>query len=159
MIRALQAAFWLRYPVRGLGNVPLNLVGLTCLGLLGFGNAGFWFAGLGLETIYLASLATNPRFQRYARAQELIEQGVDVEAKRHALLQQLPHVDKLAIERLSAKCRRIESIQSHDDVVLQSRRCATCNGTWLLLARWHVLAATPRPINHAHADRDTGAGF
>jgi hypothetical protein len=146
MIRALKAAFLLRYPVSGLGSVPLNLLGLACFGVLGFGNAGFWFAGLGLETIYLASLATSPRFQRWANAQALVQKSVDVTARRQALFQQLTEPDRLAIERLAGKCGRIESLwRSKDDVVLQSNEEALRDLQWvylkLLLARRHVLGS------------------
>jgi hypothetical protein len=143
MIRALKAAFLLRYPVRGLGEVPVNLVGLACLGLLGLGNAGFWFAGVGLETVYLVSLATNWRFQRWVNARASMETSEEIEATREALLQQLAQADKVALERLAGQCRRVESLwRAQDDVVLQSNEQALRDLQWvylkLLLARQHV---------------------
>jgi hypothetical protein len=143
MTRALKAAFLLRFPVRGLGDVPLNVIGVACFGLLGFGNAGFWFAGLGLETLYLASLATHPRFQRWAEVQGQSQQSFDVEAKRQALLEQLAPADQAAVQRLSARCRRIEALwEAHDYVVAQSNRQALHDLQWLYvklqLVRQHV---------------------
>jgi hypothetical protein len=143
MIRALKAAFLLRFPLRGLGEVPLNLIGVACFGLLGFGNAGFWFAGLGLETLYLASLATHPRFQRWAEVQGRSQEQVDVEAKRESLLQQLAPADQAAVQRLSALCRRIEALwETHDYFVAQSNRQALRDLQWLYLklqiVRQHV---------------------
>lgn len=146
MIRALKAAFLLRYPIKGLGQVPVNLVGLACCGLLGFGNPGFWFAGIGLETAYLATLATNWRFQRWANAQARVRETVDVDGKRLALFQQLSQPDKLVMERLTRKCRRIETLwRSNEDVVLQSNEEALRDLQWvylkLLLARQHVVGS------------------
>src|SRR5262245_50108036 len=121
MFRALRAAFLLRYPVPGLGDVPVNLVGLACLGLLGLGNAGFWFTGIGLETLYLVSLCTNLRFQRWVVAQNRTETSGVIEVKRRALREQLNQDDNATLERLSEKCTRIESLwRAHDDVVLHS---------------------------------------
>jgi hypothetical protein len=146
MIRALKAAFLLRYPVKGLGAVPINLVGLACFGVLGFGNAGFWFAGIGLETAYLATLATNWRFQRWVNAQERLRQAGDVDEKRLTLAKQLTQSSRLALERLAGKCDRIESLwRVHDDVVLQSNQDALRDLQWvylkLLLAKQHVLGS------------------
>src|SRR5262245_42614638 len=144
MIRALKTAFFLRFPVQGLGDVPLNLIGLACLGLLGFGNHGFWFAGLGVETLYLATLASNPRFQRYVNAQAHKQVTVDVEERRRALVAGLPQADKLALQRLMGKCERIESLwQSEGDLALQTSEHALRDLQWwyvkLLIARQHVL--------------------
>jgi hypothetical protein len=146
MLRALKTAFLLRYPVPGLGDVPVNLVALGCLGLLGFGNAGFWFAGIGLETAYLATLATNWRFQRWVDAQAHVQQDDDLGAKRAALLDQLTPTDRKASERLSAQCQRILSLwRSRQDVVLYSNEQALRDLQWahlkLLIARQHVLGS------------------
>jgi hypothetical protein len=146
MMRALKAAFFLRFPIRGLGDVPLNLIGVASLGLLGLGNHGFWFAGVGLETLYLASLASNPRFQRWASAQAHLQQNVDVEAKRRALVAQLPDADRTAMQRLSQKCDRIESLwRAQEDVILQTNDHTLRDLQWLylklLIARQHLLAS------------------
>jgi len=146
MIRALKAAFFLRYPIAGLGAVPINLIGVACFGLLGFRNHGFWFAGAGLETAYLATLATNWRFQRWVNAQASFEESGDVEAKRLALLKQLAPPDRLAMERLSGRCDRIVSLwRAHDEVVVQSNLGALRDLQWvylkLLLAKRHLLGS------------------
>jgi hypothetical protein len=63
MFRYLRAAFTARPRIPGLGAVPLNLLGLAGFGILGLANPAFWFLGLGLETAYLFSLASNARFR------------------------------------------------------------------------------------------------
>jgi hypothetical protein len=158
MIRALKAAFLLRYPIPGLGAVPVNIVALACLGLLGLGNAGFWFAGAGLETLYLATLVSYPRFQRWADAQALIEDTIDVEARRRELVSQLPDADRAAMLMLSSKCERIESLwRSQEDVVLQSSDRALRDLQWLylklLIARHHVVASESE-VDEAQLLRD-----
>ena len=146
MKQALKAAFFLRYPIAGLGEVPINLIGLACFGVLGFGNPGFWFAGAGLETAYLAALATNWRFQRWANAQASALETSDVDARRLALVKQLIQVDRLAMERLAGKCDRIESLwRAQDEVVAQSNLAALRDLQWvylkLLLAKQHLLSS------------------
>jgi hypothetical protein len=146
MMRVLKAAFWLRYPVPGLGGVPVNLVGLACLGLLGFGNPGFWLAGLGLETTYLALLATNPRFQRWAEIDARSSDREDLDAKRRTLLQQLTSDDQRAIAHLSDRCARIEALwRSHEDSLFPGNEQTLRDLQWtylkLLIARQHVLGS------------------
>ena len=145
MIRVLKAAFWLRYPVPGLGRVPLNLVGLACLGLLGLGNPGFWFAALGLETTYLAALATNPRFQRWAEIEARSSDHEDLEAKRQALLQQLAPADRRTMARLADQCARIEALWRSRESVFPSNQQTLRDLEWtylkLLIARQHVLGS------------------
>jgi hypothetical protein len=146
MIRALKAAFFLRYPIQGLGAVPINLIGLACFGVLGLGNYGFWFAGAGLETAYLVALATNWRFQRWVNAQASFQETPDVEAKRLSLFKQLAQSDRLAMERLAGKCDRIVSLwRAHDEVVVQSNLAALRDLQWvylkLLLAKQHLLGS------------------
>ena len=145
MIRALKAAFWLRYPVPGLGRVPLNLVGLACFGLLGLGNPGFWFAALGLETTYLAALATNPRFQRWAEIDARSSDDGDLEAKRQTLLQQLAPPNQRTMAHLSDQCVRIEALWRSHDSVFPSNQQTLRDLQWtylkLLIARQHVLGS------------------
>ena len=63
MFRYLSAAFVARPRIPGLGQVPVNLIGLAGAGILGLANPAFWFLGLGLEVAYLFGLASNRRFR------------------------------------------------------------------------------------------------
>ncbi len=69
--RYLLAAFGWKVPVRGLGHVPLNLLGVIIFGVLGLVNPGFWALGLGVEVTYLAWLGSNERFQKLVLALHL----------------------------------------------------------------------------------------
>jgi hypothetical protein len=146
MLRALKAAFLLRWPVKGLGDVPVNVLALTSLGLLGFGNPGFWLAGLGLETLYLATLTTNRRFLRWVAAQDKVEEGSAVELKLQALVDQLGPENKRAMNRLDDQCIRIESLwRAGDEFQLETNQQALRDLKWLylklLIARQHLLSA------------------
>jgi hypothetical protein len=148
MLQALKAAFWLRVPVAGLGAMPLNLVALACFGVLGFGNHGFWPLGIGLETIYLTTLATHPRFQRYARGAAALQQAGDVESRWRPLIAQLQPDGRGAVDLLMEQCRRVETLWQAQDtsslLVGQNLR-ALRDLQWLylklLIARQHVTGA------------------
>src|SRR5262249_29135171 len=115
MLRALKAAFLLRWPVKGLGDVPVNAVALTCLGLLGFGNPGFWLIGVSLETVYLATLVTNRRFLHWVAAQDKVTEDGTVASKVRALVDQLQPDGRRSLDRLNAQCDRIESLWRSSD--------------------------------------------
>jgi hypothetical protein len=143
MLRALKAAFLLRWPISGLGDVPINLVAIASLGVLGFGNPGFWLAGIGLETLYLATLTTNRRFLRWVDAQDKTLETDTVEEKRRALIQQLTPPDRQMLDRLTERCDRIESLwRQGDDFLLESNQQALRELQWyylkLLIARAHL---------------------
>jgi hypothetical protein len=75
-----------------------------------------------------------------------METSEEIEATREALLQQLAQADKVALERLAGKCRRVESLwRAQDDGVLQSNEQALRDLQWvylkLLLARQHVMSS------------------
>jgi hypothetical protein len=146
MLRALKAAFFLRWPVKGLGDVPVNVLALTCAGVLGLANPGFWFAGLGLETVYLATLATNQRFLRWVAAQDKVVEEGSVAEKLRALTNQLAPDDRRAMDQLNDQCRRIESLwRSGDEFQLETNQQALRDLEWLylklLIARAHLRGA------------------
>src|SRR5262245_18429791 len=89
MLRAIKAAFLLRWPIKGLGYVPVNVVALACLGALGFGNHGFWLAGTGLDTLYLPMLVSNRRFLNWVAAQDKVVEDGSVARKLKTLVDQL----------------------------------------------------------------------
>jgi len=146
MFRALKAAFLLRWPLKGLGDVPVNVLALASLGLLGFGNPAFWFVGLGLETVYLATLTTNRRFLRWVAAQDKVVEDGSVAQKLQTLVNQLAADDRRAMDRLNGQCHRIESLwRSGDEFQLETNQQALRDLEWLylklLIARQHLRSA------------------
>jgi len=146
MFRAIKAAFLLRWPIKGLGDVPINVLALACLGVLGFGNPGFWLAGVGLETLYLATLSSNRRFVNWVDAQEKVIEDSTVSQKLHALLDQLAPENRRSMDQLNQRCGRIETLwRSSDELQLGSNEQALRDLQWvylkLLIARQHLLNA------------------
>jgi hypothetical protein len=66
----LKAAFLAGPEVRGLGRLPVNVLGVSAFAALGFLNPGFWLLGLAGEAVYLFGLTTHPRFRKYVEAQQ-----------------------------------------------------------------------------------------
>jgi hypothetical protein len=63
-----KAAIVWKVPVKGLGNLRLNLAGLAVVALAGVLHPGFWLLGLALELVYIVSLAGNERFRTLVQA-------------------------------------------------------------------------------------------
>jgi len=95
----LSEAFHLRYPLPGLGALPVNKMGLAGAIALGLLNPGFWFLGAGMEVCYLWMLSTDPRFQKYIQSKRLnlIEQD-----KAIRINEMVRTLDKPSVARLEA---------------------------------------------------------
>ena len=170
MLRAIRAAFLLRWPVKGLGDVPVNLVGLACLGALGIGNHGFWLAGAGLETLYLATLVSSRRFLNWVAAQDKVVEDGSVARKLKTLVDQLAPNSRGSMEQLNQRCDKIESLwHATDEFQLGTNEQALRDLQWfylkLLIARQHLesadteadVAKVQRGMNEIERDlADTG---
>jgi hypothetical protein len=146
MLRAIKAAFLLRWPITGLGDVPVNLVALACLGALGFGNHGFWLAGMGAETLYLASLISNRRFLNWVAAQDKVVEDGSVARKLKTLVDQLAPDSRKSMDSLNQRCGKIESLwHATDEFQLGTNEQALRDLQWfylkLLIARQHLESA------------------
>ena len=106
-------AFHLRYPVPGMGALPLNKMGVVGSIALGLLNPGFWFLGAGLELGYLWMLSTDPRFQKYiqSRRMNLIEQDKSVRIN-----EMIRSLDKASVARLEALNRNLAKINELMDI-------------------------------------------
>ncbi|OQA05409.1 MAG: hypothetical protein BWY66_02509 [bacterium ADurb.Bin374] len=106
-------AFHLRYPVPGMGALPLNKMGVVGSLALGLLNPGFWFLGAGLELGYLWMLSTDPRFQKYiqSRRMNLIEQDKSVRIN-----EMIRSLDKASVARLEALNRNLAKINELMDI-------------------------------------------
>ncbi|HSI86476.1 MAG: hypothetical protein ACAI35_23660 [Candidatus Methylacidiphilales bacterium] len=149
MWRYVNEAFWLRYDIPGLGQIPLNCVALAGAGVLGFGNAGFWFLGAALEATYLLALATNPRFQAVINARDIQLQNVDVAGEKGKLLAVLIPPAQQRLQALEQKCAKAIDIIKGDpskEFLVESNRDALNNLAWIylkLLVAQHHLMQTP----------------
>lgn len=109
MWRYLREAFFLRWPLGPLGDIPVNTVAVATAVAIGFFHPGFWFLGLGLEAAYLLTLALNPRFQRVADARARERGRDDVLAR---LLADLPPELHAVHDRLSATVAKIAAVRA-----------------------------------------------
>ncbi len=109
MLRHLRAAFFLATPVPGLGSIPWNVVAMATALAMGFVHPGFWLLGLGLETAYLLTLATNPRFQRLTDALGREDERQAVVAR---LLGELPRDLRVSYDRLAGIVAKVSDVQA-----------------------------------------------
>jgi hypothetical protein len=142
MGKFLKAAFFLRYPLAGLGQVPLNLLGLAAFGILGIAHPGFWLLGAAAEVAYLAGLTSSARFRRYVTAMEFAAQSSDAEAKRRVLIGQLPADSQqrlAALQKRSARVLELYEGQGVEGYVVDASKEALHRLQWtylkLLLAK------------------------
>jgi hypothetical protein len=159
----LKAAFWARPNIPGLGRLPLNALLFSGLGLLGFGHAGFWLAGLAAETAYLYALAFHPRFQKLVDAETSGEQTLSAEKQRLALIQTLTPPRRQQLDRLQEKCARI--LQLHrdgesDEFTFESNQEALLKIQWLylkLLMAQQNIASLEAPAHDGSLQRQIDA--
>ena len=84
----LKEAFHRRLPVKGLGHIPVNYLGLAAFAVLGIANPGFWLLGGALELGYLTWMSSNPRFQKLIRGERM--QAVNEDMSNIRLAQSVP---------------------------------------------------------------------
>jgi hypothetical protein len=143
--------------IPALGRVPVNLAGVLGLGILGVAEPALWLVGAGLETAYLFTMACNPRFQRLVDASHLELTVTDAEAKRKALVGQLPTDSQKRMLALDTKCERVLALNRQtDDLVVDTNRDALSRLAWvylkLLIAR-HNLVSMRSPESEADLTR------
>lgn len=146
MIDYLKKAFWAGPVVPGLGRVPVNALAATGFAILGFGEPAFWLLGAGLETAYLAFVATDARFQRWVdRQKKLAAQPERVTESREGLVQKLDPQARRRLAELEAKSARILQVATDaqgTDLGLEGSRDALGRLDWiylkLLVARHHL---------------------
>jgi hypothetical protein len=157
MLRYLKAAFWARASLPGLGRVPLNAVSLLGLSILGFGHHAFWLLGLGLETGYLAVVASQPRFQRLVDGLARTSGEVDAASRRRELVAKLAPALRERVGRLEATCARILELETDaGSLVLDGNRDALARLTWIylkLLVARERLETAPSPADADLAGR------
>ncbi len=141
----LKKAFWVGPNVPGLGRLPVNALATVGFGILGFGHPAFWLIGAGLEAGYLALVATDARFQRWADRQRRIAALPEAANLRQELVQGLRTEARARLEALEQKGERIVRIARESragDFEIASAREALGRLSWihlkLLTARQHL---------------------
>jgi hypothetical protein len=148
MLRYLKAAFLVGVDVPGLGRVPANILALCAFAIFGFVEPAFWLLGMGLETVFLFALASNARFQKVVDAQALQLSEGDAEAKRLALIRELPPDSQKRIAGLTRQCAKVLDVYRNlqaEDFVVGTNEEALRRLEWLyvrlLVGRYHLAAS------------------
>lgn len=136
MLKYLKEAFWAGPQVPGLGRLPLNALAALGFAILGLGHEGFWLLGAGLETAYLALVATHPRFQRLIDARERQLEAGSAEEGRRGLAASLSPEARRRFDALEAKIAQV--LQSGREAQvgefeIESRRDALDRLSWIYL--------------------------
>jgi hypothetical protein len=149
MFRYLSAAFWARPRIWGLGRIPWNALAVAGAAILGFGEHAVWIGGLGIETLYLFVIGTNPGFQRWVDEQDVARVHGETEESRATLVASLGGTARQRLVRLEETIGRIEKLYlgSHaDDFLFDTNRDALKKLAWaflkLLVAQRNLVIAS-----------------
>jgi hypothetical protein len=110
MFRYLTQAFWARPRIGILGRIPINALAVAGAFILGFGEHAVWLGALGVETLYLYALGTNPKFQRWVAEQNLARLTGDTEDVRQQLMRSLGGAARQRVIRIQEKIAKIEGL-------------------------------------------------
>lgn len=145
MLDYLKKAFWVGPNVPGLGRLPVNALATLGFGILGLGHPAFWLLGAGLEAGYLALVATDARFQRWADRERRTVAAPETTTLRRDLVQRLGKPAGARLLALEQKIDRIVEIARESqagDFEIAGAREALGRLSWihlkLLVARQHL---------------------
>ena len=148
MLDYLKRAFWVGWIVPGLGRLPVNALAVLGFGILGFGHPAFWLLGAGLETAFLASVASHPRFQKLVEIEKRRLASTGAEQGRQELVRKLDPQARRRLAVLEEKCSRVLQVSEDaqaGDFELESSHEALERLRWiylkLLVARHHLEAS------------------
>jgi hypothetical protein len=152
----VRAAFKRRWPVPGMGHLPLHQLALAGFAVLGIANPGFWLLGGAAEVGYLAWLSGSRRFQNLVRAERLARVQESWEAKIERAVDRLDPRSRERYRELLGECRKILGLSGEVDTdSLGSFRDLRANSLNQLLSIYLRLL-TSREIlrrNLEHLDR------
>lgn len=107
----IKAAFNVRWPVPGLGGIPINWLALLGIAVAGFFvHPALWLLGAGLDFGFVMVLAHNVRFQRLVNAGQVAKEDIDFSVRISQQLQSLPSLARKRYADLEARCKQIYSM-------------------------------------------------
>ncbi len=123
-MRYLSAAFWSRPQLPIIRWFPWNVFMMIGAGVAGYAvDPWIWLTAGAFETLYLATLATNPQFQRWVDTSRGIPLP-EPEVNRKKLLRELGGKSRQRYVKLEEKVKRIEKLAEVDDVLFESNHIA-----------------------------------
>jgi len=100
----VKRAFLARPHIKGLGEVPVNLLAVGGVVVLGLANPAVWLLGASAEVAYLALVSSDERFQKWVRAMEAASQSTDQNARQEAMLSGLSDKRQARYRELERRC-------------------------------------------------------
>ncbi len=160
----LREAFYRKVPVRGLGEMPANVMALGVISVLGMANPGFWLLGAAAEVIYQVGVAGSKRFQKLIQGERLLDAQRAWEKDVARVVDRLDEDGARRYRRLLATCRSIlgiaDTLGSGDSLGnLRDLRARNLNQLLMLFLRLlgsrQVIAENIRTVDVAVLRRDT----
>jgi hypothetical protein len=107
----LKAAFNVRWPIPGLGGIPVNWLFLIGVGIAGWlFHPALWLMGGALSLGFTTFLAHNPRFQRLVNASSSNRADYDFSLRIAQQVQSLPALARKRYTDLEGRCRTIREM-------------------------------------------------
>lgn len=103
-------AFHVRYPVAGLGQVPVNYLAVGGAILAGLWQWPLFLVGAGLEAGFLSMLASNPRFHRYVETKDRQVANGDWKQQVESMLRGLSFRDRKRYHTLAERCESVSKL-------------------------------------------------
>ncbi len=103
----VKRAFLVRPHIKGLGEVPVNLLAVGGIVVLGLANPAVWLLGASAEVAYLALVSSDERFQKWVRAMESASRSGDQNARREAMLSGLGDKRQARYRELERRCEEM----------------------------------------------------
>jgi hypothetical protein len=113
--------------------LPPNWAMIAGFGLLGFLEPGLWIVGLGVELLYLFTLATSSRFQRWVTGKKLASSVKDWQTQLNQELSKLNSADRRNYEALAMRARAILQQQGGDPASLKAQAEGLSRLMWIYL--------------------------
>lgn len=104
----VKRAFLAKPYIKGLGEVPVNVLAVFAVGVLGVAlGPPALLIGAGLEIGYLALVSHDPRFRKWVHAMEMAAQSGDHAARKDAVMSGLSQPLQKRYLALEAKCAKM----------------------------------------------------
>jgi hypothetical protein len=113
--------------------LPPNWAMIAGFGLLGFLEPGLWIVGAGVELLYLFTLATSSRFQRWVTGRKLASSVKDWQTQLNQELSKLNSADRRNYEALAIRARAILQQQGGDPASLKAQAEGLSRLMWIYL--------------------------
>ncbi len=101
----VKRAFFVKPHIKGLGEVPVNVLAVGGIAVLGLANPGFWLLGASVEVAYLYLVSHDERFRKWVQAMERAEHSGDQVARKEAMLEGLTDKRQMRYRDLERRCR------------------------------------------------------